>query len=82
MNIWIGRGIYSMLVVMVILFVLFSTRTKTKKIVTFSLLILLNIPAICFIYFVIPFPLFLLAIPIINLLAFTPFYIKGKPSFS
>lgn len=82
MNIWIGRGIYSMLLVLAISFVLFSKRTNIKKIITFFLLILLNAPVISFIYLLITFPLFILIIPILNLLAFTPFYIKAKPNLS
>jgi hypothetical protein len=78
MNIWIGRGIYSMLLVIAILFVLFSKATNIRKVLTFLMLILLNVAMIYAMFILIPNPQFMLIIPIVNLLAFAPFYIKVK----
>lgn len=77
-DIWIGRGIYSMLLVIAILLVLFSKATNIRKAFTFLMLTLLNIPIIYAMYILIPNPQFILIIPIVNLLAFAPFYIKVK----
>lgn len=78
MNIWIGRGIYSMLLVIAILFVLFSMVTNIRKVLTLLILILLNVPIIYAMYILIPNPQFILISPIVNLIAFAPFYIKVK----
>jgi uncharacterized membrane protein len=76
--IWIGRGIYAMLLIWSLLFVLYSKKTKFRKFLIILLLMLFNIPIICYIYMIIPLPEFAIIIPVVNIIAFIPFYFKRK----
>lgn len=82
MGIWVSRGVYSMLLVIAVSFVIFSMISKIRKIFLILMLALLNIPLIYFMNILIPNPQFILIIPIVNVILIIPFYINLKSKIS
>jgi hypothetical protein len=76
--IWICRGIYAMLLTWSLLFVLYSKKTKFRKFLIILLLMLFNIAIICHIYMIVALPELAILIPVVNIIAFSPFYLKRR----
>lgn len=75
---WILRGIYSALLVAAILFAFNYDINKLRKSIVILLLLSFNVPVIYFVNSFIYFPAIVLAIIVVNIIAFIPFYIKNK----
>lgn len=73
---WIYRGVYSMLLIIAFSFVFYSKTSNIGKVFVFLLVLVFNIPIICFMEYLVIFPNLLLIIPIVNIFAFIPLVLK------
>lgn len=68
---WSLRGVYGAILIYTFSkFILYSEISKSRKIIVFSLILILNIPFMYFMEIVIFFPMGLLIIPVINVTVF------------
>jgi hypothetical protein len=69
---WTFRGIYAMALIIVFSNVMYSNLSKKVKASVFTLMLLFNLPLMYFMELAIYFPLGLIIIPVVNLIALAP----------
>jgi cytochrome bd-type quinol oxidase subunit 1 len=77
---WSYRGIFAMLLLIIFSFVLYSKLSRSVKIATLILMLIFNLPLMYFMELGIYFPLGLIVIPVVNLIALAPAVVEQAHS--
>lgn len=76
LSLWFGRGIYSMLLMILFSWILYSKLSKKNKIITLLLLIVFNVPLMFLMFILIPNLIWIVIFLVLNMLLFVPLLYK------